>query len=135
MTTTFKIAASLSLLSAAFAADTGKANYELAARWTATKVGKMVFDTAVTPHWLDTGDRFWYSYENNKGRRFYLVDTVHKTKALVFDPTKLAALLTAATGLPYDSQHLPMRTIKFVKNDSTIQFDVDVPKEASIPGE
>ena len=44
-----------------------KANYELAARWTAAKVGKMVFDMAVTPHWLDTGDRFWYSFENSKG--------------------------------------------------------------------
>ncbi|HEX5085467.1 MAG TPA: hypothetical protein VFY40_25800, partial [Blastocatellia bacterium] len=37
-----------------------KANYELAARWTSQKVGKLVFDTSVTPHWLETGDRFWY---------------------------------------------------------------------------
>ena len=29
-----------------------KANYELASRWTAQKVGKLVFDTAVAPHWL-----------------------------------------------------------------------------------
>jgi hypothetical protein len=40
-----------------------KANYELAAKWTAAKVGKLVFDTAVTPHWLETGDRFWYTYQ------------------------------------------------------------------------
>ena len=45
-----------------------KANYELAARWTPAKVGKMLFDTAVTPHWLETGDRFWYSFETNSGR-------------------------------------------------------------------
>jgi len=51
-----------------------KANYELAARWTAQKTGKLVFDTSVTPHWMDTGDRFWYAYENNSGRRFYIVD-------------------------------------------------------------
>ncbi len=38
-----------------------KANYDLASRWTAQKVGKMVFDTAVTPHWFETGDKFWYS--------------------------------------------------------------------------
>ena len=74
-------------------AKSTKANYELAARWTATKVGKLVFDTAVTPHWLDSGGRFWYSYENTSGRKFYLVDPVRKSKALVFDPTKLAALL------------------------------------------
>ncbi len=37
-----------------------KANYELAQRWTTTKIGKLVFDTQVTPHWIE-GDRFWYS--------------------------------------------------------------------------
>ena len=29
-------------------------NYELAAAWTAQKVSRMVFDTSVTPRWLDT---------------------------------------------------------------------------------
>ena len=33
-----------------------KANYDLASRWTAAKVGKMVFDTAVTPRWLESGE-------------------------------------------------------------------------------
>src|ERR1700676_1360990 len=75
-----------------------KANYELAAQWTTAKVGKLVFDTAVTPHWLDSGDRFWYTFENNKGRKFYIVDPVKKTRTFVFDPMKLAAALTTATG-------------------------------------
>jgi dipeptidyl aminopeptidase/acylaminoacyl peptidase len=112
-----------------------KANYELATRWTPAKVDKLLFDTAVTPHWLDAGDRFWYTWENTKGRRFYMVDPVKKTKSPVFDPVDLAALLTAQTGIPYDSQHLPFRTIKFVKNDGTIQFDLSVAKDAKIPGE
>ncbi len=112
-----------------------KANYELASRWTASKSGKIIFDVAVTPHWLEDGDRFWYVYENSKGRRFLLVDPAKKTKNLVFDPILMAAELTKATGLPYDSQHLPMRTLKFVKADSAIQFDVTVPKDAVIPGE
>ena len=46
-------------------AKPARANYELAARWTTAKVGKMIFDTAVTPHWMDSGDRFWYSFENS----------------------------------------------------------------------
>ena len=112
-----------------------KANYELAAQWTPAKMGKLVFDTSVTPHWMEQGDRFWYTFENSKGRRFYVVDPVKKTRAFVFDPVKLAAQLTAATGLPYESQHLPITTIKFVKNDTTIQFDINVPKDAVIPGE
>src|SRR4051794_6942432 len=112
-----------------------KANYELASQWTTQKVGKLVFDLAVTPHWLDSGDRFWYSFENSKGRRFYLVDPVKKTKTYVFDPVKLASALTQATGLPYDSQHLPITAIRFVKGESTIQFELNVKRDAVIPGE
>ena len=112
-----------------------KANYELASRWTPSKTGKIIFDLAVTPHWLEDGDRFWYVYENAKGRRFVMVDPAKKSKTLVFDPIKVASALTQATGLPYDSQHLPMRTLKFVNHDATIQFDLTVPKEAVIPGE
>jgi dipeptidyl aminopeptidase/acylaminoacyl peptidase len=112
-----------------------KANYELASKWTSAKIGKLVFDLSVTPHWLDSGDRFWYSFETNKGRKFYLVDPVKKSKTYVFDPVKLAASLTQATGIPYDSQHLPITTIRFVKNESAIQFEVNVPRDAVIPGE
>jgi len=112
-----------------------KANYELAARWTPAKVGKIIFDTAVTPHWMDSGDRFWYSFESSAGRRFYIVDPAKKTKSTVFDPAKLAASLTTATGLPYDSQHLPITVIRFVKNETSIQFEVNVPRDAAIPGE
>ena len=116
-------------------AKAAKANYELAAEWTPAKAGKLVFDVAVTPHWLESGDRFWYTFENTKGRKFYVVDPVKKTKAYVFDPVKLAASLTTATGLPYDSQHLPITVIRFVKHDASIQFEVNVPKDALIPGE
>ena len=112
-----------------------KANYELAARWTPAKVGKLIFDTAVTPHWMDSGDRFWYSFENSSGRKFYIVDPAKKSRSLVFDPAKLAASLTTATGLPYDSQHLPITVIRFVKNEGSIQFEVNVPRDAVIPGE
>jgi dipeptidyl-peptidase-4 len=112
-----------------------KANYELASRWTSSKTGKIIFDVGVAPHWLEDGDRFWYVFENASGRRFVIVDPTKKTKTLVFDPIKMASALTQATGLPYDSQHLPMRTLKFVKHDASIQFDVTVPKTAVIPGE
>src|SRR5262249_23861642 len=111
-----------------------KANYELAARWTSQKVGKLVFDTSVTPHWLETGDRFWYSYETSQGKKFYIVDPPRKTKAPLFDNAKMAATLTNLTRIPYDAQHLPINTIKFVRKDSAFQFDVSVPRDAEIPG-
>src|ERR1051325_8697699 len=95
----------------------------------------MVFDVAVTPHWLESGERFWYTLETTKGRQFYIVDPAKKTKTFVFDPVKLAANLTTATGIPYDSQHLPITVIRFVRNDAAIQFEINVPRDAVIPGE
>ncbi len=117
------------------AASPTKANYELAARWTSSKVAKLVFDMAVTPHWLADGNRFWYTYENSTGRKFYVVDPTKKTKTYVFDAVKLAASMTMATGLPYDSQHLPITTIRYVKGDNSIEFELNVPRDAIIPGE
>ena len=137
----FRFATLLSIVllaSPAIAADAPsrpKANYELAAQWSPTKTGKLVFDLAVTPHWLEEGDRFWYSFETTRGRRFWIVDPAKKSRTNVFDPVKLAAELTRSTGIPYDSQHLPITTIRFVKQDGTIQFDVAVPRDAVIPGE
>jgi hypothetical protein len=106
-------------------------NFDLGARWTAAKVGKLVFDTNVTAHWMQTGDRFWYAYQTRDGRRFYVVDPLKKAKAPLFDHAKLAASLTAITREPYDAQHLPFSTLKF-KNDSVFEFDVQVPRDAEI---
>ena len=106
-------------------------NFDLGSRWTSAKVGKLVFDTSVTPHWLQTGDRFWYSYQTRDGRRFYLVDPLKKAKAPLFDHARIAAQLTAITRQPYDAQHLPFTTVKF-KNDSVFEFDVSVPRDAEI---
>ncbi len=55
-------------------------NYDLAAQWTTQKVNRLVFDTSVTPRWLDTGDRFWYAYQTREGRRFFLVDPAEESQ-------------------------------------------------------
>jgi dipeptidyl aminopeptidase/acylaminoacyl peptidase len=108
-----------------------KANYDLAAQWMPAKVGKMVFDTSIAARWLEA-DRFWYSYETSQGRKYYMVDPVLKTKKPLFDNAKMAAMLTKITLFPYDAQHLPIRTIKFVKKDTVIQFDIDLAKDADV---
>jgi dipeptidyl-peptidase 4 len=109
-----------------------KANYDLASRWTTARVGKLVFDTAVQAHWLESGDRFWYAFETNKGRSFYLVDPLAKTKKPLFDNAKMAALLTRITLVPYDAQHLPFRTVKFIKKDTAIRFEIEFPKDNDV---
>jgi dipeptidyl-peptidase 4 len=107
-------------------------NYDLASAWTTQRVSKLIFDTSVTPRWLETSDRFWYSFQTREGRRFYLVDPVKKTKAPLFDHAKVAAALTTITRIPYDAQHLPFSQVRFIKNDSAFEFEVPVPRDASI---
>jgi dipeptidyl aminopeptidase/acylaminoacyl peptidase len=107
-------------------------NYDLAAQWTSQKAAKLVFDTTVQAHWLETSDRFWYAYQTRDGRRFSIVDPIKKTKAPLFDHAKMAASLTTITGLPYDAQHLPFNSVRFVKKDAAIEFDVQVPADAVI---
>lgn len=109
-----------------------KANYDLAAKWTATKAARLTFDTSVAPHWLETGERFWYTYETRQGRRYWLVDCRAKTKKPLFDSARMAAMLTRITLTPYDAQHLPIRTLKFIKQDTAIRFEIDLSKEATV---
>ena len=107
-------------------------NYDLASRWTSAKVGKLVFTTAVTPHWLEFSDRFWYSYETPAGMKWWVVDPVKKTKTQLFDNAKVAAQLTRILRTPYDAQHLPIGTIRFLDNDTKIRFSVTLPREARV---
>ena len=109
-----------------------KANYDLAAKWTAAKAARLTFDTSVAPHWLETGERFWYTYETRQGRRYWLVDCRAKTKKPLFDSARMAAMLTRITLTPYDAQHLPIRTLKFIKQDTAIRFEIDLSKDATV---
>jgi dipeptidyl aminopeptidase/acylaminoacyl peptidase len=109
-------------------------NYELASQWTTSKINKAVFDTGVTPHWLEASDRFWYSYDTRDGKRYFLVDPVKKSRTPLFDNAKLAAMLTAATLVPMDAQHLPIKTVKVIKNDTALRLEIELPKEAEVPG-
>ncbi|HXR97332.1 MAG TPA: DPP IV N-terminal domain-containing protein [Terriglobales bacterium] len=109
-------------------------NYELAARWTAAKVDKLVFDTSVTPHWFSSSDKFWYSYKTSTGTAYYQVDPVKGAKTALFDHVQLAAQLTRLTGIPYDGEHLPIENVKLIRNDAALQFQLNVPREAVILG-
>jgi dipeptidyl aminopeptidase/acylaminoacyl peptidase len=113
-------------------AGTVKPNYDLASQWTSEKVGKILFDTSVSPRWLESGDRFWYTYQTGEGRRFHLVDPIKKTKTPLFDHAKMAATLTQMIGQPYETAHLPFSTVRFVKKDAAFQFDIPVPRDLPI---
>lgn len=106
-----------------------KANYELPARFTPNKMKKMVFSTFVDAHWLKHSNRFWYIYETSDGKVFTIVDPAKQQRRPIFDNVKMAAMLTEMTKDPYEAKHLPMNTIKFIKNDTAIYFKVEKNKD------
>ena len=106
-----------------------KANYELAARFSPKKLEKMLFSTAVDPHWMKGGVKFWYIYETTAGKKWYVVDPVKMTKQPMFDNDKLAASITKIVKDPFDGKHLSIDNLKFVKDENWIQFEVKSTQE------
>lgn len=106
-----------------------KANYQLAARFAPRKLDKMIFTTTVDPHWLKKSDRFWYVYETPEGRKWYIVDPSKGEKKVMFDNAKLAAELTRIVKDPFDAQHLTIDSMRFVKDENWIQFEVKSTEE------
>ncbi|MEO6316891.1 MAG: DPP IV N-terminal domain-containing protein [Chitinophagaceae bacterium] len=101
-----------------------KANYQLAARFSPKKQEKLLFSTTVDAHWLKRGSRFWYSYETTDGKKWYIVDPVKGEKRFMFDNAKLAAELTKIIKDASDAQHLLIDSIRFIKDERTIQFEL-----------
>lgn len=101
-----------------------KANYQAAARFSPNKLRKIIYSTAVDPHWLKLTNRFWYQYETPGGKFWYMVDPVLKSKNLLFDNEKMASAITLIVRDPFDAQHLPIENLKFAKDEKSINFEV-----------
>ncbi len=102
----------------------GSANYELAGRWAPYKTNDLVYSTSVNPRWIDGGERFWYTYETSEGDFHWLVDPVTGTRTAIFDRDQIAAEITRITGDPYEARHLPIRSIRFI-DQNTLRFEVE----------
>lgn len=122
----------LILLSASAQTPAAKANYQLAARFSPKKMEKMVFSTSVDPHWLKQSNRFWYTYETPNGKNWYIVDPAKADKRLLFDNAKLAAQLTSIVKDPMDAKHLEIDSLRFVKDENWIQFQVKSTEDSVI---
>ena len=106
-----------------------KANYQLAARFSPKKLEKLAFTSNVDPHWLKKTDRFWYVYETTEGKKWYLVDAAKAEKKLLFDNEKLAMLITKIVKDPFDAQHLGLDSMRFIGDETKIQFEVKSTQE------
>ena len=112
-------------VSFAFAQNTPvtKANYELAARFSPKKVGKMVFSTSVNPRWFKNSDKFWYNWQTTEGTFYYIADPATGSKKQLFDNVKLAAQLTEIVKDPFDAQNIPIQNIRLI-DDVKFRFEI-----------
>ena len=85
-----------------------KANYEQASRFSAKRIGQLVYSTRIRPNWFRDSDKFWYSWKTSQGTKYYVVDPATGVKKELFDMDKLARQLTEITRDPYDAQHLTL---------------------------
>lgn len=106
------------------------ANYQAAARFSPKKLEKMIFTTQVDPHWLKKSNRFWYMYETTDGKQWYVVDPVKGEKKLMFDRGKLAAAISRIVKDPFEAKHLGLDSLRFIKDENWIQFEVKSTQDA-----
>ena len=131
-----KLLLSCVLLSVYFissAQETPQPNYRQAARFSPTKIAKIVHSTSVRPNWLQKGNRFWYQYKtSSEGSKYYLVDADKRTRTPLFDNVKMAMWLSEITKDPYEAKHLPRFDFTFTKDERAIRFYVTSSEEVTV---
>lgn len=105
-------------------------NYELAERFSAKRIGQMVFSTSVRPVWFRNGDKFLYAWKTSDGTQYYIAAPKAGKTEPVFDMDKLAMQITEIMRDPFDAKHLPISNISIdPENDGILKFDIKSTKE------
>jgi dipeptidyl aminopeptidase/acylaminoacyl peptidase len=63
-------------------------------------------------------------YETTEGKKWYIVDPVKGEKKVLFDNADLAAKITRVVKDPFDAQNLGLDSMRFVRDENWIQFEV-----------
>lgn len=105
-------------------------NYALAERFSAKRVGQMVFSTTVKPEWFRNGNRFLYTWKTSEGTNYYIAEPASGTVKPVFDMEKLAMQITEIVKDPFEARHLPIRNLSVdPENDNVLKFDIQSSQE------
>ncbi|MEI6670158.1 MAG: DPP IV N-terminal domain-containing protein [Acidobacteriota bacterium] len=99
-------------------------DYAKAERFLSATVAPLVVGGSVSPNWL-SDERFWYRSVTIDGAEFVLVDPVKRTRKPLFDHAKVAAALTAATGVEVSASQLPFQSLELSADGKSISFDAE----------
>lgn len=82
-------------------------------------VRNKVVKTEIQPHWLESGQRFWYRNDLGDGKReFVLVDAAEGWRRAAFDHARLAAALSGS--LTCTAERLPIDSIASLDDGSMV---------------
>lgn len=83
---------------------------------------EQVFYSSVNPQWIDDTHSFWYIRHTPDGRIYTCVDADRKTRKNLFDPARLSASLSQASGKEVTPQSLALERLKVNKGHDTLRF-------------
>lgn len=81
-----------------------------------------VFYSSVHPQWIDDTPYFWYIRHTPEGRIYTCVNADQKTRKNLFDPARLSASLSEASGKEVTPQTLALEKLKVNKGRDTLRF-------------
>ena len=82
----------------------------------------LVKNDTVFPHWVDSGDNFWYVRTTHGGKEFRLVNTNSASNCPAFDHKALAHLLAITSGEQVDHQDLPISNLTISLSPKLVRF-------------
>jgi dipeptidyl aminopeptidase/acylaminoacyl peptidase len=88
------------------------------------KLTNLVLNMPERPAWVEKTSRFWYRKLVKGGFEFNIVDAATIKKKLAFDHERLAAALAPVLQEEVDPKKLPFRSIRFVNDEKSIEFDI-----------
>lgn len=106
----------------AAAEGANQANWELLERFRAESVERLVPATGVRPNWIRETDAFWYSWSDQEGTRFVLVDSSEPAKEPLFDHEWMASALSRHLETPVEAGDLPVEGIDFAEDAQGFEF-------------
>src|SRR5438270_11477487 len=98
-------------------------DYARAERALAPSATSLVTGLGARPSWLADG-RFWYRATTPNGSAFYMVDPGRRSRDALFDASRLATALTAASGGRFDPNRLPFGGFELSKDNRSISVGV-----------
>ncbi|MFN1834286.1 DPP IV N-terminal domain-containing protein [Balneola sp. MJW-20] len=106
-------------------AQSQKANFELAERFTTENMSDMVGSTGVFPRWIEDTDRFWYTYRNSDGNHWWYVDAAKGDKRPLFDRDELSMQLAEIFNKPFNAKDLDLDDFTYDDDKKLFTFNVE----------